>query len=156
MPTTLNIFISSKMIELQAEREALTALIDALDYGDIKLHAWVFEKDAYAKDDSIRSVYLKELQDSALYLGVFWNEYGEYTIDEFDHATTWNIERHIYVKDVDADKRDPRLTDFLKQHGDVRTGIASVWFKTTDDLCAAETSRRSIFMLRPCRHRPAA
>ena len=48
MSTMLDVFISSKMVELKPERDALFALISALDYGDIKLHAWVFEEDAGA------------------------------------------------------------------------------------------------------------
>ena len=137
MATTLNIFISSKMVELKPERDALYGLLPSLDYGDIELRAWVFEADAAASEDSIRQMYLDALSKSALYLGLFWNQYGEYTIDEFDRATEWGIERHIYVKDVEADKRESRLTEFLNKHGDVTTGITAKWFKTTDELCAA-------------------
>ncbi len=137
MPTTLNIFISSKMVELKQERDAIFELIPTLDYGEIKLHAWVFEEDAGAAGKPIREVYLDALKKSALYLGLFWNQYGEYTIDEFDRATEWGIVQHIYVKDVEADKRDSRLVDFLNKHGDVKKGITAKWFKTTDELCAA-------------------
>lgn len=38
MPT-VNIFISSKMLELKTEREALNKLLPTLDYGEIKLNA---------------------------------------------------------------------------------------------------------------------
>ena len=137
MTTTLDVFISSKMVELKTERDALYALLPTLDYGDIKLRAWVFEEDAPASSDSIRKIYLKALQNSALYLGLFWNRYGEWTIDEFDCAAEWGMERHIYVKDVDAAQRDPKLTAFLNQHGDVPTGITAKWFKTPDELCDA-------------------
>lgn len=135
MPTTLDVFISSKMVELKAERDALYTLLPTLDSGDIQLRAWVFEEDAPASSKSIREVYLKALQNSGLYLGLFWNLYGEWTIDEFERATEWGMERHIYVKDVDADKRDPKLRAFLDKHGDVPTGITAKWFKTTDELC---------------------
>ncbi|MCC6896781.1 MAG: DUF4062 domain-containing protein, partial [Anaerolineae bacterium] len=137
MPTTLDIFISSKMVELKEERDAIFKLIPSLDFGDIKLHAWVFEEDAGAVGRPIRDVYLNALQKSALYLGLFWQQYGEYTIDEFDRATEWGIEQHVYVKDVEADKRAPELTDFLNKHGSVTSGITAKWFKTTDELCAA-------------------
>lgn len=156
MVTELDIFISSKMLELKAERDALYDLLPTLDYGDIKLRAWVFEEDAPASEDSIRSVYLKALQDSALYIGLFWNQYGEYTIDEFDKATEWGMERHIYVKDVDADQRDPKLADFLNQHGDVATGITAKWFKTTDELCAAVTQSIEFWATNRLRYRGGA
>ncbi len=137
MSTTLDIFISSKMVELKPERDALYALLPTLDYGDIKLRAWVFEEDAPAAEQSIRQIYLKALQNSALYIGLFWNQYGEWTIDEFDRAGEWGIERHIYVKDVDADQRVPELTNFLNKNGDVQHGLTAKWFKTTDELLAA-------------------
>lgn len=137
MTTTLDVFISSKMQELRPERDALYALFPTLDYGDIKLRAWVFETDAPASEQSIRESYLKALENSALYLGLFWNQYGAYTIDEFDRATEWGMERHIYVKDVDAKNREPKLDEFLKKYGDVTSGITPKWFKTTDELCAA-------------------
>src|SRR5689334_7879370 len=103
MTTTLDVFISSKMVELKAERDALRDFIPSLNYGDIKLRAWLFEEYAPASSKPIREEYLEVLQNSALYLGLFWNLYGEWTIDEFDRATEWGMERHIYVKDVDAD-----------------------------------------------------
>ncbi len=156
MTTTLNVFISSKMLELKPERDALYALLPTLNYGDIKLHAWVFEEDAPAANQSIREVYLKALQDSALYLGLFWNQYGDYTIDEFERATEWMIERHIYVKDVDTDKRDKRLADFLNKNGSVTSGITAKWFKTTDQLCDAVKNAIENWIEERLRRRPAA
>lgn len=137
MPTTLDVFISSKMQELRAEREALFEFIKTLDYGDIKLHAWVFEKDAASSGRSIRDVYLNALQNAALYLGIVWNEYGEWTVDELEKATDWGIERHLYVKDVDAHRRDPRLTQLLERFGPVATGITAKWFTTVEELKTA-------------------
>jgi tetratricopeptide (TPR) repeat protein len=137
MPTTLDIFISSKMQELQAERQALFEFTKTLDYGDIKLHAWVFEKDAASSGRSIRDVYLNALQNAALYLGIVWNEYGEWTVDELEKATDWGIERHLYVKDVDAHRRDPRLTQLLERFGPVATGITAKWFATVEELKTA-------------------
>ncbi|MEO8613420.1 MAG: tetratricopeptide repeat protein, partial [Chloroflexota bacterium] len=154
MTTTLDVFISSKMVELKAERDVLYALLPTLDYGDIKLRAWVFEEDAPASSDSIRKIYLKALQNSALYLGLFWNLYGEWTIDEFDRAAEWGMERHIYVKDVDAANRDPKLAAFLNQHGDVPTGITAKWFKTTDELCEAVKGSIENWIVERLRARP--
>jgi tetratricopeptide (TPR) repeat protein len=143
MSTVLNIFISSKMVELKAERDAVFKLIPTLDYGDIKLHAWLFEEDAGASSEAIRRIYLDTLQNSALYVGIFWQEHGKWTIDEFDRATEWGLERHIFVKDVEANKRDPNLTAFLNKQGDVKRGITAKWFTGKNEnqqianLCAA-------------------
>lgn len=138
----LDIFISSKMVELAAERQALHELLPTLGNELIRLRAWVFEDDAPASNQSIRDVYLNALKQSALYIGLFWNQYGEWTIDEFLRATEWAIDRHIYVKNIDADQRDPRLQSFLDAQSDVISGITPKWFTTIDDL--REQIRKSL------------
>ena len=134
MGTELYIFISSKLQELAQERQLVQDLIPTLNNEFITLRAWGFEKSAPASTRSIREVYLEALKQSVLYLGLFWNEYGEWTIDEFDHATTWAIDRHIYVKNVNADQRDPRLQTFLQKQSDVVSGITPKWFTSLDNL----------------------
>ena len=112
----------------------LQELLPTLGRDVTKLEAWVFEGDAPASNRSIRDVYLEALKDSVLYIGLFWKEYGEWTIDEFEQATEWGIERHIYVKDVDAESRDSRLQNFLDSQSDVRFGITARWYKDLADL----------------------
>ncbi|MBE0690594.1 MAG: DUF4062 domain-containing protein, partial [Anaerolineae bacterium] len=136
MATEQRIFISSKMQELASERSAIDELLPTLGQDIFRLSPWRFEGDAPASDKSIREVYLEALQNSALYIGLFWNEFGEWTVDEFERATEWGIERHIYVKNVDSERRDPRLQAFLDKHSDVRFGITPRWFTTVDDLRA--------------------
>lgn len=156
MPTTLDVFLSSKMQELRAEREALFEFIKTLDYGDIKLHAWVFEKDAPSSGRSIRDVYLNALQNAALYIGIVWNEYGEWTADELEKATDWGIERHLYVKDVDAHRRDPLLTQLLERLGPVATGITAKWFATVEELKTAVRQSIEAWISHRLRTRAAA
>jgi tetratricopeptide (TPR) repeat protein len=134
MPSEFRVFISSKMVELAPERQALNDLLPTLGDDLIGLRAWVFEDDAPAADRPIRDVYLDALKHSDLYLGLFWNEYGEWTIDEFQHATQWSIDRHIYVKNQAATRRDPRLQAFLDEQSNVISGITPKWFTTPDDL----------------------
>ena len=76
MTTELHVFISSRMQELAPERQALGALLPTLGGDLVALRAWVFEDDAPAADKPIRDVYLDALKASALYIGLFWNEYG--------------------------------------------------------------------------------
>lgn len=136
MSSELRVFISSKMQELAAERQALQELLPLLSRDLVHLRAWVFEEDAPAANKSIREVYLDALKHSALYIGLFWNEYGEWTVDEFERASEWSIDRHIYVKDIDRERRDPRLSAFLQAQSDVVTGITPKWFTSLDDLRA--------------------
>ncbi|RMF77105.1 MAG: DUF4062 domain-containing protein [Chloroflexi bacterium] len=142
MTTQLDVFISSKMQELADERKALQELLPKLGQDMLRMRAWVFEQTAPASEASIREVYLDALRNSALYIGLFWNEYGEWTIDEFERATEWGIDRHIYVKNVNPEQRDPRLEQFLAKQSDVRFGITPRWFTDVDDL--KEQVRRSI------------
>src|SRR4051812_18388250 len=109
MATQIDVFVSSKMMELKAEREAIYNLLSALTYRDIRLHAWVYENDARTSDRPIRDVYLEALENCALYIGIFAKEYGEWTIDEFERATDWGIERHIYLKNLGETPRDEKL-----------------------------------------------
>lgn len=131
---SVGVFVSSKMVELREERKALEALLPTLGDETAGIHPWIFESDAPASDSSIRSVYLKALDESGLYIGLFWNEYGEWTIDEFHHAGELGIPRHIYVKNVNSDQRDPRLNAFLNKQSDVRFGITPRWFTDVEDL----------------------
>jgi tetratricopeptide (TPR) repeat protein len=158
MTTQLDLFISSKMLELKPERDALYDLLPTLSTGSVSLRAWVFEAGdgAPASNKTIRDVYLKALENSALYIGLFWNLYGEWTIDEFERATEWGIDRHIYVKDVDAGQRDSKLTDFLNKQGAVTAGVTAKWFKTTDELREAVRHSLAVWLEERMVRRPGS
>ncbi len=131
------VFVSSKMLELKPERDLLLR-VDSSHYAksELDLRPWVFEANdgAPASNKSIRDTYLKALERSVLYVGIFWNQYGEWTIDEFERATEWNIDRHIYIKNVESEKRDNRLTEFLEKQSVVQSGVTAKYFRTLDDL----------------------
>jgi tetratricopeptide (TPR) repeat protein len=137
MSSPIYAFISSKMQELALERKAMRELLPTLGQGVVDLRAWVFEDDAPASNQTIRDVYLKALSSASLYIGIFWNEFGQYTLDEFEQASRRGIDRHIYVKDVDADRRDPQLAAFLASISGVTSGVTPKWFKTVDELQSA-------------------
>ena len=130
----IDVFVSSKMNELAAERDAIAEALRNFDDPIYQLHPWVYEDDATARSASIHSTFLKALEDSSLYIGVFAKEYGQWTIDEYNHATGWGIDRHIYVKKMPEEQRDPQLRDFLAEIMDVRAGLAPVYFDTPEDL----------------------
>ena len=130
------------MQELSEERQLLAKLLPELSDESFQVETWVFEADALASAQSIRRVYLDALEQSDLYLGIFWNGYGEYTIDEFERAGEIGIPRLVYVKNIDADKRDKRLDHFLEKESDVRFGITPRWFASLDEF--GEQVRRAI------------
>lgn len=135
----ITIFISSKMIELKAERETIQEFLPTLNNDRYTLKAWIYEIDAPATSKSIREVYLDALKESDLYVGLFWHEYGVWTIDEFEKAGEWGIPRHIYVKEnmLGSDIRDPKLETFLTESQSVISGESHKWFNTLADLTAA-------------------
>lgn len=142
--STVTVFISSKMVELAAERTALIELLPTLSNNLIQVRAWVYEDDAPASEHTIRENYLKALNESDLYIGIFWNDYSRddqpnWTIDEYEWAGKWGIPQHVYVKDVKVEDkpRDPRLQTFLDSISGVTFGPAPKWFKTTEELCEA-------------------
>lgn len=133
MSKTLKVFVSSGMQELAEERRIIASLLPELSDESFQVETWVFEADALASAQSIRRVYLDALEQSNLYLGIFWNGYGEYTIDEFERAGEIGIPRLIYVKNVDTEKRDKRLENFLEKASDVRFGITPRWYASVDE-----------------------
>src|SRR5215475_448878 len=129
----LRVFVSSKMQELAPERQALKTALEAL-----KVDAWVFEQDAGARPESIQKAFLGEVEAADLYIGLFWKGYGEYTIEEYEHARKLGKDCLIYEKRAALNgERDSRLQQFLDQLGDVKSGLTIKWFNTPDELSEA-------------------
>ena len=124
------VFVSSRMEELAAERDIIKAELKTL-----RIKAWEFEDDAGARPQSVQQTYLKGVEKTDLYIGIFWRGYGEYTIEEFEHAIKLGKSCLVYEKRSDIESRDPRLTAFLERIGKVTTGLVTIkWFKTPEDL----------------------
>ena len=115
------IFVSSVQKELAAERAAIRDFIrkDALfrDYFTV----FLFE-DLPASDRSPDGLYLEQVSKSAIYLGIFGNDYGSEdaagispTEREFDLATADSIYRLIFVKGADDSKRHPKMKAFVSK-----------------------------------------
>lgn len=117
------------MSELAAERQVIKAALDALE-----VDAWVFEQDAGARPEAIQETYLKEVAKADLYLGVFWQGYGAYTIDEFEHARQLGKPCLIYEKRTELEGRDPALEAFLDQISQVERGLTIQWFDSTEQI----------------------
>lgn len=117
------IFISSVQRELAEERRALRDFIR----GDALLrrffNVFIFE-DLPATDRRADDVYLDEVGRCALYIGLFAYEYGAEdstglspTEREFNHATSLNKPRLIYVKGTDDDRRRPKMRALIGNAG---------------------------------------
>ena len=129
----LRVFVSSKMQELAPERQALKKALD-----DLKVDAWVFEQDAGARPESIQKAFLDEVEAADLYVGLFWKGYGDYTIEEYEHAQKLGRDCLIYEKRAALNgQRDPRLQGFLDRVGNVEAGLTIKWFNEPTELTEA-------------------
>lgn len=147
----LRVFISSRMAELQPERELVRAELDKDN-----IDAWVFEKDAGSRPESIQQTFLKELGESDLYIGIFWRGYGPYTIEEYEYAREQGIPTLIYEKRLDIEnRRDPELQDFLKGIGDVESGHTIQWFNTPEELAECLKTDINVWLVKTARQNTA-
>ena len=126
----IRVFISSKMQELSAEREAIKNSLT-----DLQIETFVFEKDAGARSQSIQQTYLHEVEAADLYIGVFWKGYGAHTIEEFEEATLLGMECFLYEKREDIEgKREPELQIFLDRVAEPESGLTTARFNTPEEL----------------------
>jgi hypothetical protein len=139
---TLSLFISSKMGELAPERRAVQEALSAF-----LLHGWLWETDAGARPEPIRSVYLAEVEACDIYIGLFWQGYGPYTIEEFEHARKHHKPCLVYDKHIELEKREAKLWTFLDGLQDVenRKGLTVCRFKTAEQL--AEQVQKDVMRL---------
>jgi predicted HTH transcriptional regulator len=119
----LRIFISSVQKEFSTERAVLR------DYlrGDALMRRFfepfLFE-DVPAADRRADELYLAEVEQCDIYLGLFGNEYGYEDADglspterEFDAATLHHKTRLIFVKGGEAETRHPKIRKLIQRAG---------------------------------------
>ncbi len=138
--TTASIFVSSVQKELAEERRAVKAFVE----GDALLRrffsVFLFEN-LPAADARADAVYLGEVDRSALYVGLFGNDYGFEDADglspterEFDRATRQGKPRLIFVKGADDRARHPKMAALIRKAGEQ---LIRRRFTGTPDLTAA-------------------
>jgi hypothetical protein len=127
----LSLFISSKMQELADERRAVQMALKAYH-----IFGWLWEDNAGARPEPIRSTYLSEVEACDIYIGLFWLGYGPYTIEEYQQAQTRHKLCLVYEKQVATEQRSPELTAFLQDLERVENpaGITIRRFQTAEEL----------------------
>lgn len=120
--TRLKVCISSVQKEFAQVRRDLKAFL----LGDAVLQRFISEvflfEDLPAKDRRADEVYLKEVERSDIYLGLFGYEYGyedqngvSPTEHEYDYATRHKKNRLIYVWGSDEKKRAPKMRQLVSK-----------------------------------------
>lgn len=131
------IFVSSVQKELRAERQAVREFVHGNDLLRQFFRVFLFE-DLPPADRKTDDVYLEQVKDSPIYLGMFGNEYGRADKDglsatekEFAFATRLRKRRLILVKGRDDKGREPKMAALIRRAGDE---LVRRRFENTDEL----------------------
>jgi predicted HTH transcriptional regulator len=117
------LFVSSVQREFAAERREVKDFVEADALLGRFFSVFLFE-DIPASGRRPDEVYLEEVDRSALYVGLFGNDYGyedaegfSPTEREFDRATAAGKERLIFVKGTDDKARHPKMAALVSKAG---------------------------------------
>ncbi len=124
MRAMIRVFVSSKQDELAPERAALTQALRSPEWDN-----FTFEWSG-AYPDSARDVYLKQVAECDIYLGIFFKAYSQATVDEYHEAKQLGKPILIYLKD--CAEREPALTKFILD--EIQPAYKYQGFGTTDEL----------------------
>ena len=137
---SIRIFISSVQREFELERKALRDFLRNDPLMRRFFDVFLFE-DVPASDRRPDEIYLDEVRQSDLYIGLFGNDYGNEdkegispTEREFDQATTYGIHRLIFVKGTDDNARHTKMQRLIRK---VQTGLIRKRFNTSEELVTA-------------------
>ena len=134
------LFVSSVQKELNAERRAVKNFLQNDPLLRRFFDVFLFE-DLPASDRRADDVYLDEVENCDIYVGIFGNEYGSEdakgispTEREFDLASRKGKPRLIFVKGADDKTRNPKMIRLIRKAGSqlIRRRVADA-----NDLTAA-------------------
>ena len=119
----LKVFVSSTMMELRDVRELV-----AKSLHDRGIKAWVYEAHARAAPETVVGTSLREVEAADIYVGLFWQQRGEVTVQEYHHARALGRPCLIYIRDKDIE-REKALDDFLSAEVyDLHLGVTYSYF----------------------------
>ncbi len=135
---TIRIFISSVQREFAQEWKALRDYLRDDPLMRLFFDVFLFE-DMPASDRRPDALYLDEVEQCDLYVGLFGNDYGTEdeispTEREFDQATASGIHRLIFVKGTDDNDRHPKMQTLIRK---AQTGLIRKRFNTSEELVTA-------------------
>ena len=136
----IRIFISSVQREFAQEREVLRDYLRGDPLMRRFFDVFLFE-DVPASDLRPDSLYLDEVEQSDIYVGLFGDNYGSEDADgispterEFDQATAAGVHRLIFVKSTNDDKRHPKMQVLIRK---AQAGLIRKRFNTSEELVTA-------------------
>ena len=136
----IRIFISSVQREFAQEREALRDYLRGDPLMRRFFDVFLFE-DVPASDLRPDSLYLDEVEQSDIYVGLFGDAYGSEDADgispterEFDQATAAGVHRLIFVKGTNDDNQHPKMQALIRK---AQAGLIRKRFNTSEELVTA-------------------
>lgn len=136
----IRIFISSVQTEFAQERAALRDYLRGDPLMRRFFDVFLFE-DVPALDRRPDDLYLDEVAQSDLYVGLFGNDYGSEDADgispterEFDQATASGIHRLIFVKGRNDSNRDSKMQALINR---AQSGLIRKRFDASEELVTA-------------------
>ena len=136
----IRIFISSVQREFAHEREALRDYLRDDPLMRRFFDVFLFE-DVPALDRRPDALYLDEVEQSDIYVGLFGNDYGTEDADgispterEFDQATASGVQRLIFVKGTDDSDKHPKMRALIRK---AQAGLIRKRFNTSEELVTA-------------------
>jgi ATP-dependent DNA helicase RecG len=137
----MRIFISSVQKEFAAERKALAEYLSGDPLLRRFFETFLFERDVPASDRRPDAVYLDEVRNCDLYLGLFGDDYGWENKDglspthlELNEATRQGKTRLIFVKGAADDAKHPKMRALIRDAGD---NLVRRRFNSSEELVAA-------------------
>ena len=136
----IRIFISSVQKEFSREREKLRAYLREDPLARRFFDVFLFE-DVPALDRRPDDLYLDEVQQSELYVGLLGDTYGAEDKDgispterEFDQATDSGVHRLIFVKGINDNERHPKMQALIRK---AQAGLIRKRFNSSEELVTA-------------------
>ncbi len=126
----LKIFVSSTVEELKDARAIAKEAINHFQFSPLMCEDWG------AATESSRKTYLKEIQNSDVYIGIFWKNYSEPTVEEYREAIRLGKEILLYVKKEENELRNNNLKEFLTNIKNLDSGHIYYEYDTVVDLKA--------------------
>jgi ATP-dependent DNA helicase RecG len=134
-------FISSVQKEFASERKALGEYFSGDPLLRRFFETFLFERDVPASDRRPDAVYLEEVRNCDLYLGLFGDDYVWENEDglspthlEFNEATRLGRTRLIFVKGANDEAKHPKMRTLIRDAGD---SLIRRRFNSAEELVAA-------------------
>ena len=149
----LRVFLSSTLVELAAEREAVRGVVERL-----RLRPVLFELGA--RPYPPRALYRSYLEQSHIFVGVYWERYGWVAPDmeisglEDEFRLSASLPRLLYVKEP-APNREARLSALIDQMAQLPDAMPR-GFSATDQLAEMVADDLALLMSERFANRPRA